>query len=73
VKAEILNTGETVEATMEPNVYTMKSPPMLRLRRLPCNRMNDEIQVIRLEFGDDVIHSADQTVYEDKSGSAVQG
>ena len=72
VKAEILNTGETVEATMEPNVYTMKSPPMLRLRRLPCNRMNDEIQVIRLTFAGPVIHAADIKGETDRSGSVAK-
>ena len=73
VKAEILNTGETVDFTMEPNVYTMKMPPMLRLRRLPCDRMNDEIQVIRLTFAEPVIHASAVTGKQDRSGSVAQG
>ncbi|MBE6373354.1 MAG: glycoside hydrolase [Lentisphaerae bacterium] len=68
-KAILLNSGAELSVMRGPET----APSAITLRHLPADRMNDEIQVIRLEFGDDVIHSADQTVYEDKSGSAVQG
>ena len=68
-KAILLNSGAELSVMRGPET----APSAITLRQLPADRMNDEIQVIRLEFGDDVIHSADQTVYEDKSGSVVQG
>ena len=68
-KATLLNSGEALTVTHGPET----EPSTPALKHLPVDRMNDEIQVIRLEFEDDVIHSADTTVYEDKSGSVVQG
>lgn len=50
VRAELLNTGEAVTATLEPMVYSMSAPPALRLRHLPVERMYDEIQVVRLTY-----------------------
>ena len=68
-KAILLNSGEALTVTHGPET----EPNTPALKHLPVDRMNDEIQVIRLEFEDDVIHPADTTVYEDKSGSVVQG
>ena len=68
-KAILLNNGEELTVTHGPET----APSAIALRHLPVDRMNDEIQVIRLEFDEDVIHSADTTVYEDKSGSMEQG
>ena len=68
-KAILLNSGEELTVTHGPET----EPSTPALKHLPVDRMNDEIQVIRLEFEDDVIHPADTTVYEDKSGSVIQG
>ena len=68
-KAILLNSGEALTVTHGPET----EPSTPALKHLPVDRMNDEIQVIRFEFEDDVIHPADTTVYEDKSGIAIQG
>jgi len=52
----LLNTGESIPWTREATVYTMTQPPALRLRKLPVNRMNDEIPVIQLTFKNAEIH-----------------
>ena len=68
-KAVLLNNAEELAVTHG----TELSPQTITLRKLPADRMNDEIQVIRLEFDEDVIHSADSTVYEDHSGGVAHG
>lgn len=68
-QAILLNSG--TELTLSPGPET--EAPAVTLRRLPVAQMNDEIQVIQLRFDEDVIHAADSTVYEDNSGSALQG
>ncbi len=68
-KAILLNSGEELAITLGPET----KPAAITLRNLPVDRMNDEIQVIRMEFDEDVIHAVDQTVYEDRSGSVMQG
>ena len=68
-KTVLLNSGEALTVTHGPET----EPSTVTLRDLPVDRMNDEIQVVRLEFDEDVIHPADTTVYEDKSGSVIQG
>ena len=50
VKAELLNNGLQLETTLAPTVYTMQAEPALRLRKLPVNRMHQQIQVVRLQF-----------------------
>ena len=52
-KAVLLNNAEEIEVTRGPEI----GPQTVTLRNLPADRMNDEIQVIRLEFDDDVIHA----------------
>ena len=68
-KAVLLNNAEEIEVTRGPEI----GPQTITLRKLPADRMNHEIQVIRLEFDDDVIHAADSTVYEDHSGGVSHG
>ena len=68
-KATLLNNCEELTVAHGPET----KPGTIQLRHLPVDRLNDEIQVIRLEFDRDVIHSADMTVFEDKSGSVAQG
>ena len=68
-KAVLLNTAEELAVTRGSGL----GPQTVTLRNLPADRMNDEIQVIRLEFDDDVIHAPDSTVYEDHSGAVAHG
>ena len=68
-RAVLLNTGESIALSRGPEIF----PPAVTLQGLPVDRMNDEIQVIRLEFDEDVIHAADSTVYEDRSAGVAQG
>lgn len=68
-QAILLNSGAPLTVTDGPET----EQPAITLRDLPTDHMYEEIQVIRLEFEDDVIHSDDMTVYEDSSGSVTQG
>ena len=52
-RAVLLNSGTELTPTMGPDIQLL--PPALTLRHLPVDRMNDEIQVIRLSFDEDVI------------------
>ena len=54
-RCELLNSGETLPATLEASVYDRHLAPMVRLRHLPVERMNNEIQIIRMSFEKDVI------------------
>ena len=56
-RATLLNNGLELQPTLGPDISL--TPPELTLRHLPADRMNDEIQVIRLQFDDAVIHPAD--------------
>ena len=67
-EARILNTGEAVVATLEPMSYTLGKEPRLRLRKLPVDRMNDSVQVIRLKFAADVIVPAKMPETENRDG-----
>ncbi len=53
--ALLLNTGEPLEATMEPPVWNLADPPVLRLRGIPVERLYAEVPVIRLEFDRPVV------------------
>ena len=68
-RAVLLNSGLGLRVTNG----TELEPPVVTLCGLPADRMNDEIQVIRLEFAEDVIRAADHTVYEDRSAGVEQG
>lgn len=68
-RAVLLNSGETIKLSNGPDIL----PPAVTLQGLPADSMNDEIQVIRLEFDEDVIRAADSTVYEDRSAAVAQG
>ncbi len=50
VRAELLNHRQVLEATLEPTAYTLQTEPALRLRKLPVNRMHQDIQVAHLKF-----------------------
>lgn len=50
LRAELLNNGQQLEVTLTPTAYNMQSEPTLRLRKLPVNRMHQEIQAVRLQF-----------------------
>ena len=54
-KAVLLNTGKEVTATLEPMSYTLHGEKRLRLRDLPADEMNEEINVMELSFSEDVI------------------
>ena len=68
-QAVLLNDGSKLTVTHGTEV----EPPVVTLRGLPVDRMNDEIQVIRLEFDENVIHAADSMIYEDHSAGVEQG
>ena len=57
-KAVLLNTGEEVEATLEPIVYERQNPPVLRLRGIPAERLSGTVPVFRLTFRDPVIRGS---------------
>ncbi len=54
--AVMLNTGDSVQFTLDHMVYTLGEPAALRLRKLPADRMGGEVPVIQLKFKDPVIH-----------------
>ncbi|MBO4648643.1 MAG: alpha-L-fucosidase [Lentisphaeria bacterium] len=68
-KAILLNSCEELTLTHG----TELDPQTITLRKLPADRMNDEIQVIRLEFDEEVIRPTDATVYEDHSRGVAHG
>ncbi|MBO7146434.1 MAG: alpha-L-fucosidase [Lentisphaeria bacterium] len=47
-----LNTGEEFPCTLEPIAATIGMPPSLRIRKMPCDRMKDEIHVLQMQFAE---------------------
>ena len=70
-RATLLNSGLELQPTMGPDISL--TPPELTLRHLPADRMNDEIQVIRLQFDDAVIRPADVQGCVDASAGVPLG
>ena len=68
-KAVLLNTGEEIPWTFEPMSYFITQSPVLRLRKIPVDRMNGEIPVIQLTFSEDVIERKKLESSENSSGS----
>ena len=68
-KVVLLNTGEEIPWTFEPMSYFITQEPVLRLRKIPVDRMNGEIPVIRLTFSEDVIRRKKLEGCENFSGS----
>ena len=68
-KVLLLNTGEEIPWTFEPMSYFITQEPVLRLRKIPVDRMNGEIPVIRLTFSEDVIRRKKLEGCENSSGS----
>jgi len=67
-KAELLNSGTEVEATLEHIVYRRQEPPVLRLRKIPAEQLRGEIPVLRLTFAEPVIESKPITAFESNAG-----
>ena len=44
----LLNTGESVQFTLEPTVYEMAKGKALRLRNIPVNKLNSEVAVFKI-------------------------
>ena len=44
----LLNTGESVQFTLEPTVYEMAKGKALRLRKIPVNKLNSEVAVFKV-------------------------
>ncbi len=60
-KAILLNTGDEVEATLEPTAYELQKPPVLRLRGIPAEKLNGTVPVFRLTFRTPVIHGSGES------------
>ena len=68
-KVVLLNTGEEIPWTFEPMSYFITQEPVLRLRKIPVDRMNGEIPVIRLTFSEELIKRKKLENSENSSGS----
>ena len=68
-KVVLLNTGEEIPWTFEPMSYFITQEPVLRLRKIPVDRMNGEIPVIQLTFSEELIERKKLEGCENSSGS----
>ena len=68
-KVVLLNTGEEIPWTFEPMSYFISQSPVLRLRKIPVDRMNGEIPVIQLTFSEELIERKKLEGCENSSGS----
>ena len=68
-KVVLLNTGEEIPWTFEPMSYFISQSPVLRLRKIPVDRMNGEIPVIQLTFSEKLIERKKLENSENSSGS----